>query len=54
MYHANLTYCVRPKLAKWENKLVTRSLVFLIIQGPQGPEPPTVIDLSFETKIGLG
>lgn len=31
MYQANLTYYVRPKQAKQEPKLVTSSLVLLII-----------------------
>lgn len=31
MYQANLTYYARPKLAKQEPKVVTRSLVFLLI-----------------------
>lgn len=51
-----LTHYVRPKLAKQEAKLVTSSLVFLIIplSSTRGPEPLVLNKLSFETKIGLG
>lgn len=51
-----LTHYVRPKLAKQEAKLVTSSLVFLIIplSNTRGPEPLVLNKLSFETKIGLG